>query len=103
MCDLDSAALHRQAERLGVPAASDWRAVIADPSIDVIHNCLPPALHDEVNRAALLAGKHLYCEKPLSLTATSARQITLLAEKQGVRAALNHQYRMNKSHNADSK
>ncbi len=95
VCDANSDALRRQAERLGANAVSDWKALIADPSIDVIHNCLPPALHDEVNRAALLAGKHLYCEKPLSLTAASAREIALLAEKQGVRAALNHQYRMN--------
>ena len=95
VCDANPAALRLQAERLGIPAVSDWHAVIADPSIEVIHNCLPPALHDEVNRAALTAGKHLYCEKPLSLTAASARKIAVLAEKQGVRAALNHQYRMN--------
>ena len=95
VCDLDPAALHRHAERLGVPAVSDWHAIASDPSIDVIHNCLPPGLHDQVNREILLAGKHLYCEKPLSLSAASAREIAALAEKQGVRAALNHQYRMN--------
>ena len=95
LCDQDPAALRLHAQRQGVPAVSDWREIIADPKIDVIHNCLPPGLHDEVNRAALLAGKHLYCEKPLSLTAAAAREIAQLAEKQGVRAALNHQYRMN--------
>ena len=41
-------------------------------------------LHDEVNRAALLAGKKVYCEKPLSLTSSGAREIALLAEEKGI-------------------
>ena len=37
-----------------------WQEAVADPQIQVIHNCTPNALHDEINLAAIGAGKHLY-------------------------------------------
>ncbi|NLI22838.1 MAG: Gfo/Idh/MocA family oxidoreductase [Clostridiales bacterium] len=84
------------AERFDVPRAyRDWREMIADPDIDVVHNCTPNALHDEINRAAILAGKHVYCEKPLSDSAAQARDIWRLAVARGVAHGLNHQYRLN--------
>ena len=95
VCDVNERVLNALAERYGLRACRDWRQVIADPEIEVIHNCLPVGLHDEVNRAALEAGKKIYCEKPLSLTAAGAREIALLAEEKGIPVALNHQYRMN--------
>ena len=83
-------------ERFGAAKHYDsWREMIADPEINVIHNCTPNALHDEINRAAILAGKHIYSEKPLSGSAALAREMTLLARRQGVAAGLNHQYRLN--------
>ena len=95
VCDQDGATLNAQAERLGIRAVRRWQDVVADPEIDVIHNCLPPALHDEVNRAALLAGKHIYCEKPFSTTAEGARRIAALAHEKGLAIGVNHQYRLN--------
>ena len=95
LCDLESPALRAYSRRTGIPVCTSWQEAIADPAIEVIHNCLPVSMHDEVNRAALLAGKHLYCEKPLSLTTKGAREMAELAQRQGVRAGLNHQYRMN--------
>ena len=74
---------------------TDWRDLIADPQIDVIHNCTPDYLHDEVNRAAIQAGKHIYAEKPLSLTAAAARELWQLAVSQKVAHAVNYQYRLN--------
>lgn len=62
-----------------------WQAIIDDPDIDVIHNCTPNALHDEINRAAILAGKHIYAEKPLSQTGSSAEAIYMLAKSKGVK------------------
>src|SRR5690348_12062821 len=59
----------RAADRYAIPTAhGDWRALIADPAIDVVHNCTPNHLHAEVARAALAAGKHLITEKPLATT-----------------------------------
>lgn len=72
-----------------------WQAIIDDPDIDVIHNCTPNAMHDEINRAAILAGKHIYAEKPLSQTGTSAEAIYMLAKSKGVAHGVNFQYRMN--------
>ncbi|MBR2005011.1 MAG: Gfo/Idh/MocA family oxidoreductase, partial [Thermoguttaceae bacterium] len=44
-----------------------WQDAIADPQIQVIHNCTPNALHDAINLAAIAAGKHVYAEKPMSI------------------------------------
>jgi predicted dehydrogenase len=46
---------------------ADWRALVADPGIDVVDICTPNYLHAEMALAAIAAGKHVYCEKPLAL------------------------------------
>jgi predicted dehydrogenase len=74
---------------------SNWQALVSDPELEVVHNCTPNHLHDEINRAAIESGKHIYSEKPLSLSATVAKDLWHLAEKKGVAHGLNHQYRMN--------
>lgn len=74
---------------------SDFSELISDPGIDVIHNCTPNHLHDEINRAVILAGKHIYSEKPLSLTAQPAKELWQLAVKNNVAHAVNYQYRLN--------
>ena len=61
---------HRRAhaERVGFErTAGDWRAVIADPAVDVVNVTLPNAMHREVAIAALEAGKHVWVEKPVGL------------------------------------
>lgn len=96
ICDQNPSAVQSACRRYGVAeGVTDWRAVIQDPRIDVIHNCTPNAMHDEINRAALEAGKHVYSEKPLSQSAAMARELHLLAKERGLAAGLNHQYRMN--------
>ncbi|HNW87928.1 MAG TPA: Gfo/Idh/MocA family oxidoreductase [Candidatus Limiplasma sp.] len=96
VCGRDEANLRAVQARYDVPKAyTDWRDLVADPDIDVVHNCTPNALHDEINRSALLAGKHVYCEKPLSQSAAEARALWRLAVEKGLAHGLNHQYRMN--------
>lgn len=73
----------------------DYHELIADPRIDVFHNCTPNHLHDEINRAVISAGKHIYSEKPLSLTAHAARELWQLAVSARVAHAVNYQYRLN--------
>lgn len=58
----------------------DWTSMLDDPAIDVVDICTPNYLHFEMARAALEAGKHVYCEKPLALDINEA---TLLAEAAG--------------------
>ncbi|NLP16758.1 MAG: Gfo/Idh/MocA family oxidoreductase [Clostridiales bacterium] len=72
-----------------------WKDMITDPRIDVIHNCTPNHLHDDINRAAIEAGKHIFSEKPLSLNADSAKELLDLAIEKKVAHGVNHQYRLN--------
>ena len=59
------------ADRLRVPAATgDYRTLLADASIDAVHNCTPNDLHHEVTAAALEARKHGLAEKPLAVDRT---------------------------------
>lgn len=82
------------AARFGVPTATDdWRSVVEDASIEIVHNCTPNDLHFEVNRAALEAGKHVVSEKPLTTTSGESAALVRLAEERGVVAAVNFNYR----------
>lgn len=56
-------------------AARDWREIIEDPSIEIVHIATPNALHREALCAAIDAGKHIYCEKPLAATLDGARAV----------------------------
>lgn len=73
------------ARRLGFKRhSSDWLAVVADPSIDVISITTPNVLHAPIALAALAAHKHCYCEKPLSTTLDESERMVAAAEKAGV-------------------
>lgn len=65
-------------------ASTDWRAAVEDPSIDVVDVLVPNALHYDVVMAAIAAGKHVICEKPLALTAELGRKMADAAEGAGV-------------------
>ena len=75
-----------RAAALGIEKAySSYEAMLADPKIDVVHLTTPNFLHYPQAKAALLAGKHVVCEKPLSLTSQeSAELVKLAAETQRV-------------------
>ena len=72
-----------------------WQEAVLDPRIQVIHNCTPNVLHDSINAAAIAAGKHIYAEKPMSLTTDGAVEILNKAKAAGIAHAINYQYRMN--------
>jgi len=65
-CDLDAARREGAARDFGCEASADFDAVIAREDIDIIDICTPPALHLPQVKAALAAGKHVICEKPLA-------------------------------------
>ena len=62
-------------------ASTDWRAVVADPEIDLIDIGVPNDMHRDMAIAALEAGKHVACEKPLANTLESARAMVAAAKK----------------------
>ncbi len=77
-------------------ASSDWRAVVADPDIDVVDIVSPGSSHVEIAIAALEAGKHVLCEKPLANTVEQAEAMTAAAaaaRAHGVRAMVGFSYR----------
>ena len=73
------------AAQFGIPRfASSAYELIDDPTIDVIDICTPNPLHFDVAKAAVLAGKAVLCEKPLTVTAAEADELAALAEGTGV-------------------
>jgi predicted dehydrogenase len=71
------------AKRLG-PVVESYEALLADERIDVVHLTTPNSLHYEQVRAALAAGKHVVCEKPLALTAEESADLLARAEESGL-------------------
>lgn len=82
----------------GAKILSTWQEAVADPDIDLIDICLPDNLHYEVAKAALLAGKHVYCEKPLADTAAQARELADIAREKGVITRVGHAFARNPVH-----
>lgn len=77
-------------------ASTDWRAVVEDPDIDVVDICSPGSTHVEVAIAALRAGKHVLCEKPLANSVAEAEAMTAAAaaaRADGVRSMVGFSYR----------
>jgi predicted dehydrogenase len=67
--------------------------ICADPAVDVVHLCTPNYLHHPHAKAALEAGKHVICEKPLANTAQEARELAELAEARRLVGAVNYNLR----------
>lgn len=82
----------------GARILQDWRDVVNDPEVDLVDICLPDNLHHQVAKAALLAGKHVYCEKPLADTAREARELADLARAKGVITRVGHAFPRNPVH-----
>jgi predicted dehydrogenase len=86
------------ARRLGagfsVPTiAADYRDLLRDPAIDSVHICTPNAQHFPMAKAALQAGKHVICEKPLATSVEEAEELVSLAARQGLRNCVCHNLR----------
>jgi predicted dehydrogenase len=96
VADITDAAAARAAQTLGFAhATSDWRTIMADPEIDLVSITAPNALHKEMSLAAIAAGKHVYCEKPLAPLAVDALDMTLAAEAAGVKTQVGFNYLCN--------
>ncbi len=73
------------ADRLGIPTAhASYEALLADPGVDAVYIPLPNHLHVDWTIAALRAGKHVLCEKPLAMTADDARRMVDVAHETGL-------------------
>ncbi|MBV7387924.1 Gfo/Idh/MocA family oxidoreductase [Pasteurellaceae bacterium TAE3-ERU1] len=76
-------------------STGDWRDVVRDPNIDVVDICTPNFLHKEIAMEAIKHGKHVYCEKPLALTALDAKEMYQSAKNSGVKTLVGFNYMKN--------
>ena len=74
-------------------ASSDWRDVINDPKVHAVVIATPPYLHHQMAIAALEAGKHVLCEKPMARNLAETRDMVKLANTASVVAMINHEFR----------
>jgi len=87
---------HRRADEFGFEkSTSDWRALIADPEVEVVSVTTPNAYHAEMAIAALEAGKHVWCEKPMAVGFADAERMAAAARVSGRVTALGYNYIQN--------
>ncbi len=83
-------AVTRYAPRTGY---ADWRELLADDAVEAVSVTVPNSLHREVGVAVAEAGKHLWIEKPVGLTAADARAVADAVAAAGVQGAVGFNYR----------
>ena len=96
VCDRRADVAERHAAQGGFEKATDdWRAVVEDPDVDIVSITTPNKLHCEMALAALEAGKHVHCEKPLGLTLEEAERMAAAAAKAGGKTIVGYSYLCN--------
>ena len=85
VADNNAASAKVAKEKIGFNRVTDdWKVLVNDPDIDLVDIATPNAFHYQVAKAALEAGKNVYCEKPLSISAAESKELAELAAKKGV-------------------
>ena len=94
LADVDEKTARAKAKQLSVPVAyGDYKQLLKDKDIQVIHNCTPNHLHFRITRDALLAGKHVVSEKPLAMNSKESGELVSLAKKMNLVNAIDFNYR----------
>lgn len=84
LADVDAQTAQAKADALCVPKAyGDWKDLIADPNVQVVHICTPNNMHFPMAKAAMEAGKDVVCEKPLAMTSEEAQELIRIARETG--------------------
>jgi predicted dehydrogenase len=96
LCEISQALADERAAEFGFRRATDnWRTLIDDPAIDVISITAPNAFHAQMAIAALAAGKHVWCEKPMAPSFAEAEAMNDAARASGRTAILGYNYIQN--------
>ena len=97
LCGRDAEAATAAAERMGwASVETDWKRLITRDDVDLVDICTPGDTHAEIAIAALEAGKHVMCEKPLANTVAEAEamvEAAAAADERGVRSMVGFNYR----------
>jgi predicted dehydrogenase len=93
VADVNGAAAAAAAHQYGFESSTgDWKALIANPAVDVVSITTPNSMHKEMALAAIAAGKHVHCEKPLSPTLADSLDMVKAAEAKGVNTQVGFNY-----------
>ena len=95
-CDIIEERAVKAAEKYGVVGAktyTEYRELLNDKSIDVVHICTPNRSHSEITVAALEAGKHVMCEKPMAINSVEAQKMLDAAKRTGKKLTIGYQNR----------
>lgn len=94
LAERDQETAEAKAAALSIPRAyGDYRRLLEDKEIEVVHNCTPNNLHYQVNREILEAGKHCVSEKPLAMSTKESSALVALAKRTGLVNAVDFNYR----------
>lgn len=97
-CDIIREKAEAAAQKFGTPDAKvyeDYKELLADPSITVVHVCTPNRAHSFITVDALNAGKHVMCEKPMAINSAEAKKMLDAAERTGKKLTIGYQNRQN--------
>jgi predicted dehydrogenase len=90
----DEAKARSVCARFHVPAYfTDYRAMLAEADLDLVHNCTPNTAHYEINRDILASGRHVLSEKPLTVDSAQSGELVALAQERHLKTAVNFVYR----------
>ena len=93
VADIDADAAEQARCQLGFArATTDWRELVRDPSVDIVSITTPTVMHKTMSLAAIAAGKHVHCEKPIAPDADDARLMMEAAESAGLRSQSGFNY-----------
>ncbi|WP_248930555.1 Gfo/Idh/MocA family protein [Paenibacillus hamazuiensis] len=95
-CDIVEDRAREAAGKYGAEGArvtSNYREILEDGSIEIVHVCTPNDSHAEITIAALDAGKHVMCEKPMAKTAADARRMVEAAKRSGKKLTIGYNNR----------
>ena len=94
ICDVEEERARDFARRFRIPEwTNDWQAVVSRPDVDVIDIVTPSHTHSELAWAALEAGKHVLCEKPVAYDFRDTRRAAELAQRKGLKTKLGFTFR----------
>ncbi len=95
-CDIVPERAEKAAKEYGAEGAkvySDYKELLEDKDIDVVHVCTPNLSHKDISIDALESGKHVMCEKPMAKTAADAREMLEVAKRTGNKLTIGYQNR----------
>lgn len=94
VCDIVEARAREMAQKYDCKAYTDYRKMVADPDLDAIIVAATNTTHAEMTIAALEAGKHVMCEKPMATSLQDARKMIEASEKSGKQLMIAHNQRL---------